>query len=120
MPAPIWPAPMTPTVSMLKVIFSSSRQRAPRHDHKRATPSVQSDGGIFSSIRRTLAADLGELRGKLGQRRVQIGDKAVVGNLKDRRLLVLVDRDDDLRILHPRQMLDRARDADRDIKFGRH
>src|SRR4029079_13868043 len=29
--------------------------------------------------------------------------------------LVLVDRDDDLRILHPREVLDRARNADRDV-----
>ena len=44
---------------------------------------------------------------------VEVGDEAVVGDLEDRRLLVLVDGDDDLRVLHPGQMLDRARDADR-------
>src|ERR1700691_1627115 len=68
----------------------------------------------------TLAPDLGELRGKFRQRRIKIRDQAVVGDLEDRRLLVLVDGDDDLRILHPRQMLDRARDADRNIEIRRH
>lgn len=37
----------------------------------------------------------------------------------DRRVLVLVDGDDGLGILHARQVMDRARDADRDIDFGR-
>src|SRR6202042_877288 len=69
---------------------------------------------------RSLAPDLRELRGELWQCRVEIGDQAVIGDLEDRRLLVLVDRDDDLGILHPRQMLDRARDADRDIELWRH
>src|SRR3546814_5062731 len=35
----------------------------------------------------------------------------------DRRVLILVDGDDGLRILHPRKVLDRARNADRDIDF---
>ena len=48
---------------------------------------------------------------------VEIGDEAVVGDLEDRRLLVLVDRDDDLRVLHAGQVLDRARDADRDVEL---
>ncbi len=34
------------------------------------------------------------------------------------RFLVLVDGDDDLRILHAREVLDRAGNADRDIDFG--
>src|ERR1700679_1341041 len=68
----------------------------------------------------TLAPDLRELGDELGQRRVEISDEAVIGDLEDRRLLVLVDRDNDLRILHPRQMLDRSGDADRDIELGRH
>ncbi len=50
----------------------------------------------------------------------QVGHQPVVGNLEDRRLLVLVDGDDDLRILHPRQMLDGAGDADRHIEVRRH
>src|ERR1700690_3852911 len=65
----------------------------------------------------TLAPDLGELRGKFRQRRIKIRDQAVIGDLEDWRLLVLVDGDDDLRILHAGEMLDRAGDADRDVKL---
>ena len=45
-----------------------------------------------------------------------IPDNAEVRNLEDRRTRVLVDRDDDFRILHTSQMLDCARDAARDIQ----
>src|SRR3546814_9455947 len=38
-----------------------------------------------------------------------------VGDLEGRGVLVLVDRDDRLRILHARKVLDRARHADREI-----
>src|SRR4029079_8411166 len=41
--------------------------------------------------------------------------EADVRDLEDRRFLVLVDRDDDLRILHSGEVLNRARNADRDI-----
>ena len=57
----------------------------------------------------------------LGQRRnglKEVRDEAVIRDLEDRCLGVLVDRDDDLRVLHPREMLDRAGDADGDIDFG--
>src|SRR5687767_9984646 len=57
---------------------------------------------------------LGQLRHQLEQ----ISDQADVRDLEDRRFLVLVDGDDDLRILHPGEVLDRARNADRDIDFG--
>ena len=45
----------------------------------------------------------------------QIADEANVRDLEDRRFLILVDRNDRLRILHSGKMLDRARDTDRDI-----
>jgi curli biogenesis system outer membrane secretion channel CsgG len=44
--------------------------------------------------------------------------KADVGDLEDRGVFVLVDGDDGLGILHARKVLDRARDADRDVDFG--
>ncbi len=50
----------------------------------------------------------------------QIADQAVVGDLEDRRFLVLVDGDDDLGVLHAGQMLDGAGDADGDVELGRH
>ena len=46
--------------------------------------------------------------GKLRQRLIEVGDQAVVGDLEDRRLLVLVDRHDHLGVLHAGEMLDRA------------
>ena len=54
------------------------------------------------------------------QDREEVAHEAVVGHLEDRRLLVLVDRDDDLRVLHAGEVLDGARDADRDVEVGRH
>src|SRR5207253_11451207 len=60
-----------------------------------------------------------ELFGQLRHDLEQIADQADVRDLEDRRLLVLVDGDDRLGILHPGKMLDRARNADRDIDFGR-
>ena len=46
-----------------------------------------------------------------------IPDDAEIRNLEDRRTRVLVDRDDDFRVLHTSQMLDCARDAARDIQI---
>ena len=50
----------------------------------------------------------------------QIADDPVVRHLEDRRVLVLVDRDDRLGRAHPRQVLDRARDPDGDVQIGAH
>src|SRR5690606_25013690 len=47
----------------------------------------------------------------------QVADQAVVGHLEDRRVRILVDRHDHLRILHARQVLDRARHAHRDVQL---
>src|SRR5439155_13582443 len=49
----------------------------------------------------------------------QIRDDPVVGDLEDRRLRVLVDRDDDLGGPHAGQVLDRARDAEPQVELGR-
>src|SRR3984885_3567953 len=93
MPLPIWPEPITPTFFIMTAI------------------SYRSD---------TLFSELAERFGQLRNRLIQIRDQAVIGNLEDRRFLVLVDRHDDLGILHAGEMLDRAGNADRDIKFGRY
>src|SRR6185295_4636512 len=81
---------------------------------------------MSSYLRRTapryhwLLPPLAQRLGQLGKRLVEIGDQAIVGDLEDRRLLVLVDRHDHLGILHAGEMLDRARDADRDVELRRH
>src|SRR5438874_981850 len=59
--------------------------------------------------------ELGQLRDDL----VQVADDAEVGVLEDRRIRVLVDRDDHIRSLHAHLVLDRAGDADRNVKPGR-
>ena len=46
----------------------------------------------------------------------QVGDETVVGDLEDRGLLILVDGDDDLRILHAGEVLDAAGN----VEIGRH
>ena len=56
---------------------------------------------------------------QLGHRLEEVGDEAVVGDLEDRGVGILVDRDDDLRALHPGEVLDGARDADREVELGR-
>ena len=40
------------------------------------------------------------IRDRFGNRLIEIGDQAVIGDLEDRRVLILVDRDDHLGILH--------------------
>ena len=73
----------------------------------------------YEPIRISLA-DFGQFDREFRQRRVEIGNEPVVGDLEDRRFLVLVDRDDDLAILHPGEMLDRARDTNGNIEIRRH
>src|SRR5262249_6396739 len=68
---------------------------------------------------RASASGLAQFLLKFRQGGEEVGDEAVIGNLKDRRLFVLIDRDDDLRILHAGKMLDRAGNPDRDVKFWR-
>src|SRR2546426_12807072 len=46
----------------------------------------------------------------------EIPDNPVVRHFEDRRVLVLVDGHDDLGRAHPREVLDRPRDADRDVQ----
>ena len=52
------------------------------------------------------ATELGELGVQFGQRVEEIGDEAEIRDLEDRRFLILVDRDDDLGIFNPGEVLD--------------
>src|SRR6185436_972103 len=90
-PLPMAPAPITPTFSIIRSAF-------------RGFPAL-----LF--LKR-----LGEFRDRLEQ----VGHQSVIRHLEDRRVLVFVDGDDDLAVLHAGQMLNRARDADRDVEFRRH
>src|SRR5215218_9596540 len=57
--------------------------------------------------------------GQLGQDLVEVADHAEVRELEDRRVLVLVDRDDVLGALHADLVLDRAGDARREVELRR-
>ena len=50
---------------------------------------------------------------------MQVAHQAVGCHLKDRRVGVFVDRDDDPRILDAGQVLNRAGDSKRDVQLGR-
>src|SRR5947209_7740081 len=65
--------------------------------------------------RATLLDQLGQLRDDL----VHVADDAEVAELEDRRVRVLVDRDDHARALHADLVLDRAADAERDVELRR-
>src|SRR5919202_5928723 len=103
MPLPICPAPITPTFYMLSV-------------RERSRPVGRGCVGPD----RDSVAELGKFLFELRHGLEQIGDQAVVGHLEDRRLLVLVDGHDDLRVLHAGQVLDGARNAERHIELRRH
>ena len=47
----------------------------------------------------------------------QIANQAVIGDLEDRRIGILVDGDDDFRLLHPGKVLDGAGNTDGDVKL---
>src|SRR3546814_14990461 len=60
-----------------------------------------------------------DLAGQFGHGVEEVGDEAEIGDLEDRGVLVLVDRDDRLRILHAGEVLDRTRDTDREVDVRR-
>src|SRR5690606_31052234 len=60
-----------------------------------------------------------QLAGQLRYDLEQIAHQAVIGYLEDRRFLVLVDRNNDLGVLHARQVLDGTGDADGDVQLRR-
>src|ERR1700756_4610034 len=74
--------------------------------------------GAFTSAHRLTLAGLGRL-GELGCNLEKVADHAVVGDLEDRRLFVLVNRDDRLRRLHAGAVLDGPGDPERDVGLRR-
>src|SRR4029079_14430915 len=61
-----------------------------------------------------------QLRGQRGQEVEQVSHVPVVGHLENRRLGVLVDRDNRPRALHADHVLNRPGDADRYVELRRH
>src|SRR6185312_4820971 len=116
MPPPIWPAPITPTLLISAILSSTGTAHQSRPPHyKQHPPQLAHPADVL-----TLLPELAEFLRQLGNRLVEIRDQTVISNLEDRRVLVLVDGDDHLGILHPGEMLDRAGDADRDVQARRH
>ena len=62
----------------------------------------------------------GKSLGQRGQNLQRIADDAVVGKVEDRRVGVGIDRNDHVRGLHADAVLDRARDAGRNVELGSH
>src|SRR5262249_16271667 len=124
MPLPIWPAPITPILrtgsamlservlgrSLTSIMFVRLFYAAAARDTMLAS----------SHVSRCSTVKFVQFRRQLRPRLVEISDQPVIGNLEDRRLFVLVDRYDHLRILHAGKMLDRARNPDRNIELRRH
>src|ERR1700710_6634 len=78
-------------------------------------------GGRNWGLSRSSAALLGfDRRGQFGDDLVQIADDAEIRELEDRRVRILVDREDVLVVLHPDLVLDRAGDARREVQLRRH
>src|SRR6476620_11580838 len=94
--------------------FGRFLRSAPSYDE----PVREATGAPAPS--KTSALNLSELVRKLRQRGIEVRHQAVIGDLEDRRLLVLVDSNNHLGIFHPGEMLDGARYADRDVEFRRH
>lgn len=59
-----------------------------------------------------------ELLNELGNGVEEVGNKTDVGDLEDGCVGVLVDSNNELRVLHTGQVLDSARDTDGDVELG--
>src|SRR5688572_15117609 len=107
------PAITTPT----SIRSSSGSVGAVTNSSPESTPGRNSAGVVAIG---GSAALLGLDRlGQLGDDLVQVAHDAEVGELEDRRVRVLVDRDDVLRRLHADLVLDRAGDPHREVELRR-
>src|SRR3546814_2524581 len=112
MPLPICPAPMTPMD--LIVVRPSAGASCCAMWSKMPSFNEAGRGAVPTTGGRGCGS--AQFLLQLGNRHEEVGHEAVVGNLEDRRLLVLVDGDDDLRILHAGEMLDGSGDTDGDVE----
>src|SRR5215208_5637786 len=113
--SPAGPPPTMATPTSMR--SSSASSGGPTYSFSGCTGGGKSIGAIDMG---GSAALLGlHCLGQLRQDLVQVADDAEVGELEDRRVLVLVDRDDVLRRLHADLVLDGARDAGRQVELRR-
>src|SRR2546430_16163274 len=109
------PAGPAPTMST----SSSIRSPAPSAPSVRINRSTGSGGWYCAGTNRS-PMELLDLFGELGDDLEQIPHDPVIGHLEDRRVFVLVDGHDDFGRAHPGEVLDRPRNADRDVQGRAH
>src|SRR6476646_10596955 len=101
--------------AMRRTRVATCAAKAPTNATKRTQKaSVCTD--VVAPFRRTSSLSLERLDHG-GNDFEQVADDAVLGDLEDRRVGVLVDGDDGLAALHADQMLDGAGDAEREIEL---
>ena len=110
MPLPICPAPITPNRCMIM-----STAFRPGHAMPKRCRCCRQPCTVTTFIQ----ASASKFGRQFGQRLEQIGHQAVIGDLEDRRFLILIDRHDDLAVLHAGEMLDGARNPDSDVELRR-
>src|SRR5664279_4438918 len=94
-PLPIWPEPITPTFLIIAIFLShpATRDRvSPFSLHQPRRKFVLPAGRLLSPLFTELAERFRQFRNRL----IEIGDQAVIGDLENRRVFILVDRDDHL------------------------
>ena len=74
--------------------------------------------GFTISTHKEFVPALSKRRREFAHGGKKISHQPVVGDLKDRRVGILVDGDDDFGFLHARQMLNGTGDADGDVKLS--
>src|SRR4051795_11783327 len=110
------PAGPPPTIATPTSIRSSSGSTGgPTNSFAESTGGGYSIGAVDTALALLRLHRVGEL----GQDLVEVPDDAEVGELEDRRVRVLVDRDDVLGVLHADLVLDRARDPGREVQLRR-
>src|SRR5580698_10150102 len=128
MPRPIWRSMLRPIFSIPELMCGWSTSIRRMSNPLRAQtwaiplpiwPAPMTPMRLIS-MTGTPALLLVHCGGQLGHDLEQVADDTIVGHLEDRRFFVLVDRHDGLAVLHAGEMLDRAGDADGNIKVGRH
>src|SRR6476620_3888265 len=118
---PAGPPPTIATPTSMRSSSSSSSRLM--HSRRESTGGLNAagmtrplDAAAIGSAALPRLHGLGQLRDDL----VEIADDAEVGELEDRGVRVLVDRHDVLRGLHADLVLDRARDAGREVELRCH
>src|SRR3954447_8114759 len=112
--SPAGPPPTMATPTSMR--SSSPSWNPPMNSFSDWTGGGNSIGAIPVDMSRSALLGLDGL-GELGDDLVPVAHDAQVGELEDRRVLILADRDDVLRRLHADLVLDRARDAQRQVEL---